>query len=310
MITTCLYSGQGLGNQLWSWAVTTSIAIDNGFDWGIQAPWRFKAKSFMSLDMGKRVIGIARNRPYPAKILGVDSYYVEKRTVHAVEGYDISEFDPELTLVKDGTKVDGNFQSEDYILNHRARITNAFSVQNPNLDLANTCVIHFRGGDFAPHASLLLPQQYYRRAMNLLKKDYRDMRFLIITNDIKLARSYFGQERIVSNYSFDEVFSGPDSKIDLRVASDLSLLQNAPFLILSNSSFSWWGAWTNTKATAIIAPKYWARHNANDGYWSTAGIITRGWRYLDADGIQWSYDDCQDEFRDFRNSEAYMFRNP
>ena len=38
---------------------------------------------------------------------------------------------------------------------------------------------------------------------------------------------------------------------------DLLLLANAQALILSNSSFAWWGAWLNERAPLVLAPRYW-----------------------------------------------------
>lgn len=308
MITTTLYLGQGLGNQLWSWAVLTSIALNNGYDWGIQAPWRFKGKGFMNLDMGNRVIGIPSKGPSNAKILGIKENYYERKLIHDDEGYDISEFDPYLMSTQDNVKLNGNFQSELYISNHKERITTTFQIKTARVELSNTCIIHFRGGDYAAHDSLLLPPSYYRNAMLLLLRKHPKMRFLIITNHTKLAKYYFPGEEIVSNYLESEVYSGPDSKVDDRVAFDFSLLQNAPFLIISNSSFSWWGAWTNRNAIAVIAPKYWARHNANNGYWSTGGIITSGWSYLDRQGHLWSSEECAEEFRQFKKSNEYKVK--
>jgi hypothetical protein len=306
LITTTFYKGQGLGNQLWSWAVLTSVALNNGYEWGVQAPWRFKGKSFMNLDMGKRVIGIASRTPSHSKIYGVKNYYHEKRFVHTYDRYDVSGFDSDLANVQDDVKIDGNFQSETYILGHEERITRAFQVQSLDIDLRNICVIHFRGGDYSPHDSLLLPPRYYRNSMSILKRQFPKIEFLIITNDTKLARSYFPNERIISNYQENEVYSGSDSKVDFRVSLDLSLLQNAPFLILSNSSFSWWGAWTNTRAVSVIAPKYWARHNANNGYWSTGGIITKKWRYVDSLGHESSFEECMKELNRFKESDHYF----
>jgi hypothetical protein len=305
LITTTLYSGQGLGNQLWSWAVLTSIALDNGYPWGVQAPWRFKGKRFMTLDMGKIVIGIASKHPKNVKILGIKETYCEKKFIHTSEGYDISGFDSDLISVRNNVRIEGNFQSERYISNHKERLTNAFQMESPDIDLWNTCIIHFRGGDYSPHNSLLLPPSYYRNAMILLRQQYSKIKFLIITNDTSLARSYFPKEEIISNYLDSEVYSGPDKKVDYRVARDLSLLQNAPYIILSNSSFSWWGAWTNRKAVSIIAPKYWARHNADNGYWSTGGIMTSSWQYIDVKGRCWSFEECTEEFREFQESQRY-----
>jgi hypothetical protein len=48
---------------------------------------------------------------------------------------------------------------------------------------------------------------------------------------------------------------------------------NADVCILSNSSFSWWGAWLNTKPGKVIyGPQNWLGFGKNDEY--PAGIST------------------------------------
>ena len=57
MIITELYNGQGLGNQLWCYAVTRVIAQKNGYDFGIMSRNKFKGSDFLELDFGKEVVG-------------------------------------------------------------------------------------------------------------------------------------------------------------------------------------------------------------------------------------------------------------
>ena len=57
MIVTELYNGQGLGNQLWSYVVTRTLALDRGFDFGVMHPEKFKGSAFLDMDFGKQVIG-------------------------------------------------------------------------------------------------------------------------------------------------------------------------------------------------------------------------------------------------------------
>ena len=305
MITTPLYWGQGLGNQLWSWATLTSIALDKGYSWGIQAPWRFKGKRFLSLDFGYPVLGIAPQQPNRKTPLFVPNYYQELKLINREEGFDISDFDPELVELNDKTKIDGTFQSEKYIIHHKKRIQNALSLPSPIDSCEETCVIHIRGGDFTGHKNLLLGPKYYQEAIKLMRERISGVKFLVITNDTKFAREYLPDLKIFSNYKFAEIYSGPDKKVDHRVALDFALIQNAKHSILANSSFSWWGAWTKRVEGIVIAPKYWARHNCNDGYWSTGGIITQGWEYLDAKGKLSSYSESSDEWENFKTSSEY-----
>jgi len=42
MIATRFYNGQGLGNQLWAYVVTRTIALDLGYEYGIMSPEKFR----------------------------------------------------------------------------------------------------------------------------------------------------------------------------------------------------------------------------------------------------------------------------
>ena len=42
MLTTEIYRGSGIGNQLWNYVVTRLIAEANGYEFGIQCPERWK----------------------------------------------------------------------------------------------------------------------------------------------------------------------------------------------------------------------------------------------------------------------------
>ena len=51
MIGTEFYKGQGLGNQLWAYAVIRSLAEDHGYDFGFLGTDKFKGK-WLELDFG------------------------------------------------------------------------------------------------------------------------------------------------------------------------------------------------------------------------------------------------------------------
>ena len=58
MIVSELYSGSGLGNQLWNLVVPRILAKKNGYEWGVKKSNPFKACAFMTnFDFGKEVVG-------------------------------------------------------------------------------------------------------------------------------------------------------------------------------------------------------------------------------------------------------------
>lgn len=302
MIVTEFLNGQGLGNQLWCYAVTRTIALDNGFQFGIMSPNKFKGSEFMDLDFGELVSGGSGPEGGPPLILpdGITNYYMEKRVKHPLSGADISPLDDRLRKIQDNTKIDGVMQSENYIIHRKEEVQNWFKIDEEkeirNYSSDNFCVIHFRGGDFKGADTTLLSVEYYRNAMNKIKSEHRNINFVIVTDDIILSKQYFPDVEIVGA----SITGLVDSKkaghhIGGPIGIDYSIIKNARYLILSNSSFSWWAAWTNVVAEKIIAPKYWARYNVSDGYWSNGDTLTRGWVWLDRNGVFFEYDQCLSE---------------
>jgi len=290
MIVTELLDGQGLGNQLWCYAVTRTIALDRGFDFGIMSPDKFKGSEFMNIDFGREDMS------------GVTTYYKEKRVIHSVSNSDISPMDKDMTMVPDNTNIEGVMQSEDYIIHRKDEVIDWLTIDKgkdiKDFSSDNICVIHFRGGDFMGAETTLLPPAYYRNAMKKMREENNDAKFVIATDDIDLARQYFPDIGIVGA----STIGVPDSRkaghhIGGPIWMDYSIIKNAKYLILSNSSFGWWAAWTNTVSNKIIAPKYWARYNISDGYWSNGDSLTRGWFWLDRTGNLFDYDECLREKR-------------
>jgi hypothetical protein len=115
-----------------------------------------------------------------------------------------------------------------------------------------------------------------------------EMNFLVITDDIEASRSYMP-------------FNIPTFHED--IGFDFYIVNQAQWLIISNSTFGWWAAWLNRAAKKIIAPKYWARHNVSDGYWATGDSYTRGFSYLDRDGNESDYETCKKEALEYYKSK-------
>ena len=69
MIVSELYSGSGLGNQLWNLVVPRIVAEKNGYEWGVKKSNPFKACAFMKdFDFGKEVVGGSGPEEDPARV--------------------------------------------------------------------------------------------------------------------------------------------------------------------------------------------------------------------------------------------------
>ena len=149
MLTTVIYKGQGLGNQLWCYVVTRCIALKNDYQFGIKSPENFKCSEFMNLDPGCPVLGGRGPEGGPPLELpqNITHYYRERSIRHPVSQADISTFDEELVNIPDNTKIDGNMQDENYIFKYRDEIRHWLKVkeQFDCYDYASDdiCVINF-----------------------------------------------------------------------------------------------------------------------------------------------------------------------
>jgi hypothetical protein len=298
MIVTEFYDGQGLGNQLWCYMVTRIIAEKNGYDFGIMSTHKFKGKDFIKLDFGKKVIGGFGPEGGPPNILpdGIKNYYKEKINRHHKSGLDISINDNDLFCVDDNTKIDGNMQSYQYVKNFRNKIFDFIHIDNDKIinDFSdeNICIIHIRGGDFK-YSSAILDSSYYLNAMRHFIKKNSNIKFYIITDDIFNAEKTLPNVEIIGSAKTN--LSDPNKAnhhIGGPIWIDYSILNNAKNIIMSASSFGWWPVWTNKNNPNVIAPKYWAAHKENDGYWSCGDSLVDMWNYIDVDGNLFEGKNC------------------
>ncbi len=292
MIVTELYNGQGLGNQLWSYVVTRVLAMDMGVGFGILGAERFKGKDFLSLDFGTPPSGGEGPEGGPPRRLpdGIHNYLVEKEQWYEPFNCDVRDYDCTLLHIADNTKIEGYFQSERYIEHRREAIRDWLAI-NPaynctNYASDNVCVLNIRGGEYRAHRELLLPKTYWENAIGHMQAINPSMKFVIVTDDIKYTSRLFPQYE----------------SLHVNIGTDYSRVHNARYLILANSSFSFFPTWTSRSVKRIIAPKYWARHNVSDGFWACGFNLYRDWEWLDRNGHLYSYDECAAEYSAYKES--------
>ena len=295
MIATEFYYGQGLGNQLACYVTTRVIAADKGYDFGFTGlenlgDRRFNDHGlyFMDLDLGKPVQGIT-------------NHYVEKElrlktnaSQHdRVLGCDVRDIDYNLINITDNTKIDGVMQGEEYFRHRKNDLKNWLKVK-PEFEVYDfssndICVLNYRDYSGPDCQALYLTRNYWIQAIYNMLKINPDFTFVVITENPDEAK------RVLPELS-DNIFH-------FDVGRDYSVIKNAKYLILSNSSFAIWPTVTGN-ARMVIAPKYWGRHNVSNGYWTCSYNLYEDWFYQDRDGILFSYDECK------RDLQLYMSNNP
>lgn len=298
MIVTEIYNGQGLGNQLACYVTTRVLALDKGFKFGIMNPHKFKCLDFMNLDFGEKVDGGSGPEGGPPVTLpkGITNYFKERYIIHP-NGSNITIDDPDLELVDDNTKLDGLFQSENRIWHRIEEIKDWLKVAKDkdcfDFSQDNICIINFRGGEYRYVPEFFLHPTYWSNAVTKMKLINPDFRFIVITDDVVTAKQFFPEYEV---YHFS-------------ISKDYSIIKNAKYLILSNSSFPYFATLTSDTIKYIIAPKYWGRHNISDGYWSLGYNIFRNHNYLDRSGNLFTYEQCIEEFNYYKTQKGNLYAN-
>jgi len=279
---------------MWQYAVCRTIAELKGYEWGINpSPTHdyFNGKSqmdFMEVDFGKNVEGITKE------------FHEGWLTIQHVDNVNVTVLDKRLYEIEDNTTMIGHngafggiYQSEDYIIDRKNDIIEWYRIRDSYRDNYNKllsdmgiilddnlCVINFRGGEYNQLHNVILRREYWRDSISHMLEVNPDMKFLVVTDDINSSKAYMP-------------FDIPTIHVD--VGFDYYVVNQAKWLIISNSSFGWWAAWLNAGCNKIIAPKYWARHNVSCGYWATGDVYTRCFTYMDRDGVMSDYNKCKEE---------------
>lgn len=163
----------------------------------------------------------------------------------------------------------GYWQSEIYFKKYEKIIRKDFkfkkklSLQNKQvanfISTSNSIGIHVRRGDYLLSKILnTCDKDYYLGAANFLASLINKPNFFIFSDDPYWARSNiklkFPSEFIDWNTGINSTF-------------DMHLFSLCKHQIISNSTFSWWGAWLNdNNLKKIIAPKKWFLDGRDDQY--------------------------------------------
>ena len=218
-MVTCKLKG-GLGNQMFQIASTIGYGIKNDI------PYKIPAQKYFS------------NLPTLQNDDKIEYVYKEKQ-----HSYQDIPFKNNICL-------DGYFQTEKYFNSYRQQIINAFNIQ-PITNKGVTS-IHVRRGDYIKEGSNRFPvidNDYISKSISYLNNNVYN-NFLVFSDDIEWCKNNINSE-IYNNSNFKY----SENKNEIQ---DLELMSGCENNVISNSTFSWWGAWLNNNSNKIvIAPKKW-----------------------------------------------------
>lgn len=152
----------------------------------------------------------------------------------------------------------GYFQSEKYFEKYKQQITEDLKVKIPPTDRekklleeiksCNAVGVSMRLGDDYVKSSLLnvCTEDFYYKGMDYIYNKNKDVVFYIFSDDIDRAKKQFK-------------FKYPVRYVDgFKDYESLRLMYSCKNFVISNSSFSWWGAYLSSNPDKIIvAPSKW-----------------------------------------------------
>lgn len=200
---------------------------------------------------------------------GVNKFYLQ----------DLSDFGCESYLADHAFILDGYWQKAEYFIQDRDEIKKIFTFPpvpkiHHVIDLSGDkklVAMHVRRGDYVSTSSdggkhLVCDVNWYLGALEVLRLKIDNFRLVIFSDDEQWVRDRFGALQ-------EDIFVVPSN--DFREPwIDLYLMSCCDHFILSNSTFSWWAAFLGeTKASWVIAPKYWFKGIRTD----SIGICPSHW---------------------------------
>ncbi len=167
------------------------------------------------------------------------SSYIEKKGIFPIRLVFTNFFQSEIFF--NSSSVDFELKA-DYLMNAKHILD----------DISNDYIkvfIHVRRGDYIyvkylNELGIDLPKQYFLDAIDKIKNEIENPFFIFLSDDPTYIECCFKEieNKYISRNS---------------MAVDLALMSLCEFGIVSNSSFSWWGAYLMKNRKKVIFPKYW-----------------------------------------------------
>jgi hypothetical protein len=208
--------------------------------------------------------------------------YLAKINKLAVYEYDYNSSMPE-TMIKNDTLYLGFFLSELFFKPFEDTIKRNFMLKeifvnkfkdkyNDHYKNNTTVTVHIRRTDYLNLQylnlgadDLSLPLSYYKNA--LAKFEGQNVHFIFISDDIDFVLQNFKDVKNKTISTDNEII-------------DFQHLLNADACIISNSTFSWWGAYLNPKQEKVVyCPKYYLGFYLKQQI--PQNIYPKEWRQID-----------------------------
>ena len=130
----------------------------------------------------------------------------------------------------------------------------------------NSVSIHFRRGDYVTEGWIQLGDEYYPKCIDMISQHINNPEYFVFSDDVDAAKEYFGRLNI-KELHFIEGNSGNNCWMDMY------LMSKCRHHIISNSSFSFWGAYLSENDGVVISPSVGMNS-------SSKPFVCEGWKTI------------------------------
>ena len=197
----------------------------------------------------------------------------------------------------------GGFQSEKYFADIKETVQNAYRFPKletmhlpeklyqvtsellEQIESTMSVSVHMRRSDSRIDEELyegICTEKYYEGAVSFIQERYPEAVFYIFSNEPKWVKSWVDnliESRKTEDMSAEDMealhqkFVMVEANTEYTGYLDMQLMTRCKHNIISNSSFSWWGAWLNENPDKIvIAPDKWKYNVESDDIY-TVGMV-------------------------------------
>ncbi|WPV02344.1 alpha-1,2-fucosyltransferase [Mucilaginibacter sp. cycad4] len=176
------------------------------------------------------------------------------------------------------TFYEGGWHSEKYFIDVKDSVIDSFRFTEPsdqeNILLAkdilnsNSVCIHVRRGDYLDATNInmfggVCTLDYFNKAIDYIKARIPNAHFFIFSNDIDWVKINLNIERVTYVTANKKANSW----------KDMYLMSICKHNIISNSTFSWWGAWLNkNEKKIVVCPNHFLKNDIDTDVYPSSWI--------------------------------------
>jgi hypothetical protein len=261
----------GLGNQLFQYAIGRQLSLLRNTPLKLDISF-FKGQNLRSFKLSHfNIIAELATANEIARFTGnrLDQR-IYRKTLRMVSKnkwnyYPESEwwvYEPGLFRTTSNVYLDGYWQHYKYFENIHPLIFDELTLKEKyngqetylvsEIQSQPSASVHVRRGDYLlDNLMNVLPIEYYKKAINYLKKEIHNVVFYIFSDDLDWVKDNLHQD---GPFVYVEIADGQKDYVELDIMSKCN------HNIIANSSFSWWAAFLNKNPEKIVvSPAQWVK---------------------------------------------------